>query len=153
MKTIKNYTILLFFLFIVSCGYSPLVENQKNNISIIEVTFEGDRKINNYISDQLKKVSSNNDNSTNYIIKVSSEYKKNIVNKDSKGNPKNFNLTIITKLIIQSSKSDEIEKTFEKSIPLKSKQKKITEKKLEEKYKENLSKTIAKEIIFYLNSL
>ena len=144
MKTINNYTILLFFLFIVACGYSPLVENQRNNFSIIEVTFDGDRKINNYISDQLKKVSSNNDNSTNYIIKVSSEYKKNIVNKDSKGNPKNFNLTIITKLIIQSSKSDEIEKTFEKSIPLKSKQKKITEKNLRKSIKKIYLKQLPK---------
>ena len=144
MKTINNYTILLFFLFIVACGYSPLVENQRNNFSIIEVTFEGDRKINNYISDQLKKVSSNNDNSTNYIIKVSSEYKKNIVNKDSKGNPKNFNLTIITKLIIQSSKSDEIEKTFEKSIPLKSKQKKLQKKNLRKSIKKIYLKQLPK---------
>ena len=78
---------------------------------------------------------------------------KDIVNKDSQGNPKNFNVKVSVNLIVISSNGNEIEKKFERTKSISSQNKKIDEKKLEQKSIKDLSILISKDIIFYLNNM
>ena len=57
MRKINKNISILFFVIIVACGYSPpLNQHQDKNFNIIKQKYEGDRKINNYISNSLKKI-------------------------------------------------------------------------------------------------
>ena len=153
MRKINKNISILFFVIIVACGYSPLNQHQDKNFNIIKQTYEGDRKINNYISNSLKKYSSTKNANNNYKINISSDNTKDIVNKDSQGNPKNFHVKVSVNLIVISSNGNEIENKFERTKSISSQNKKIDEKKLEQKSIKDLSILISKDIIFYLNNM
>ena len=50
MIFLKKTTLLLFLLLVYGCGYSPLLNSVENDFYIKNLTFKGDRQINNYIS-------------------------------------------------------------------------------------------------------
>ena len=150
MQKLKNIIILFFFTTITSCGYTPLLNSEKLNFYISDLILEGDRKINSYISEDLKKYQNNSDATKNYSIKISSFYKKSVINKDKKGNPKNYNIEIETIIRITEDGKDEIEKTFTRNISLSAQSKKIKERELEKNYKRNLANLIGQDIIFFL---
>ncbi len=150
MQKLKNIIILFFFIIITNCGYTPLLNSENLKFNISDLTFEGDRKINSYISTNLKKYQNNDDATKNYSIKISSYYKKNVINKDKQGNPKNYNIQIESILGIALDDKNEISKTFTRNISLSAQSKKIKERELEKKYKKNLANLIGQDIIFFL---
>ena len=81
---------------------------------------------------------------------ISNSYEKVLVNKDNSGNPKNYNLQVKIKVSATSIDGSEINKIFERNISLASKNKKITERQLEKKYKRDLSNLITQDVIFFL---
>ena len=76
----------------------------------------------------------------------------NVVDKDNKGNPKNYNIKVKTSVIATSPTSEEINKIFERTVSLAAQTKKIDEKELESKHKKDISHLIGKEIIFLLTT-
>tara|TARA_B100002052_G_scaffold121763_1_gene112068 strand:+ start:2111 stop:2572 length:462 start_codon:yes stop_codon:yes gene_type:complete len=152
MKIYKSIIILTFFIFVTSCGYAPLIDKQRENIFISSLNLDGDRQVNNIISNNLSKYETFKDGAKNYTLEILSEYKKNIINKDEKGNPKNYNLQVKIKVSATSIDGSEINKIFERNISLASKNKKITERQLEKKYKRDLSNLISQDVIFFLTN-
>tara|TARA_Y100000590_G_scaffold250639_1_gene281533 strand:- start:4557 stop:5018 length:462 start_codon:yes stop_codon:yes gene_type:complete len=150
MKKFRNYIIVFFFIFISSCGYSPLLNSEKNNFRIGVLNFEGDRQINNFIFSNLKKYQNSKNNLKKYNLKIASSYEKIITNKDENGNPKNYNLQIKLNVIIDIEGGAKLNKSFEKNASLSAKSKKMDEKQLEKKYKKNLSISLSEDIIFFL---
>ena len=128
---IKKFTFLLIVIFVTAnCGFTPIYSNKKiNNISIENLSFDGDRTLNNYLKSNLSRYK--NDSSSKKIsLKVLTEYQKITLSKDSTGTVSQYGLvakvtfTITpnnqTKVFIQekimnnmSNKSDE--KDFETS--------------------------------------
>ena len=85
--------ITLLFLLIASCGYSPIYSNLENkNLNIKVENFEGDRNINNLIKDKLNKYKSVNAEKT-YLVKITTDYEKLILSKDTAGLITNYRLT------------------------------------------------------------
>ena len=148
-------TIILFLLTITtSCGYVPLNSSEKVSFYIDEIAFNGDRKVNNYILNNIKKYQNFNENGMKYDLIVNSKYTKKISNKDSSGNAKNYNITIEIEIELTKPDGDLINKSFRREIYLEAKSKKIEEKELEDKYKKDLSNILGQDIIFFLtNSL
>ena len=150
MKKIKNVLIIFGFILISSCGYTPLLNQEKINFYISDFIFEGDRQVNNYIENNLKNYKISKDNVKIYKLKISSRYEKILINKDKNGNPKNYNLKIKIDLDIITDSQKSETKSFEGNISLAAQSKKIEEKELEKKYKKDLSKILSEDIIFYL---
>ena len=151
MFNFKKTVAFLFFIFLTSCGYTPVLETQKT-IGINNLSFEGDRKLNNHIFSKLKKFTKGDNNSENFNIIITSKYTKTVANKDKKGNPKNFNLNAKVELKISKINKKQKVENFEKNMSLASQSKKFNEKELENKYIRDLSIIIAEDIIFYLKT-
>ena len=150
IKSFKNKIIIIFLLILTGCGYSPLFKSEKISFYINDLSFEGERQINNYISRNLKKYQNLEKLPKKYDIKIISNYEKNIVNKDDSGNPKNYNIIVKAKVKFIINDKDEINKVFARNTSMSANTKKITEKELELRNKKNLSDLISEDIIFFL---
>ena len=148
MKKFKIIILSSVMIFMVGCGYTPLLNTQNINFYISEINYEGDRNVNNYIKNNLKKYGKFKENSKKYDLNITSTYNKVVANKDENGNPKNYNLKIKVDVIFNSL-NEKGSKTFEKNISLGIQDKKVKEKELEKKYKKDLSESISKDIVFY----
>ena len=75
----KNLKYLLIFIFVLSCGYTPIYQSDKKlNIKLDTINFSGDKRIGREIVKNLEKYKdSDTDNIFDLIISASK--KKNIV--------------------------------------------------------------------------
>ena len=146
-------TKLLIVLFFVSgCGYSPIFSSKNSNFSIIEIGITGNNKINNIINNKLNNYK-NSDGKKTFSLNINTNSQKNISSKNSKGDPKTFNLKVSVKISIKDSKGNLKEKLFIKSVNYKNLDNKFNLKKYEEKLTKNLAEIISDEIINYLQSI
>tara|TARA_B100001540_G_C15639143_1_gene565771 strand:+ start:278 stop:742 length:465 start_codon:yes stop_codon:yes gene_type:complete len=150
IKKYKNIIVIIFLLLLTSCGYTPILNSEKTNFYINDLNFEGERKINNYISKNLKKYQRIETTTKKYDIKIISYYEKKVVNKDDSGNPKNYNIKVTSNVNFVLNGKDQINKIFERNTSFSAQDKKISEKKLELRNKKNLSNLISEDIIFFL---
>lgn len=99
----KLLKITFVFLFVSSCGYAPIYSNTNNtNIKINITSFEGDKDINNSISQILSRYQ--NDNSEKvYSVKINTIYDKKTLTKNAAGDITNYriNLNVVFSTIIR----------------------------------------------------
>ena len=157
MFRIKN--LIIFFsilIFLNNCGYTPrYAENKNVNFTIDIVEFSGDRDFNNFIKSKLKRYSKDDDvNKKNYIIKITTEYDKNISSRDSAGLTKEYELTIAVNFLIISEATEEKEitekVTFKENFTMQKMSDSFEEQNYEKIIKENFSDIIIDRLIFYL---
>ena len=94
LKIIDKKILLVLFLFLLGCGYSPIYSNlnkTKININIIDAI--GEVKINNTIIRKLAKYKTN-DADKNYTVKIDSSYNKTSLTKDAAGNTTDYRLNL-----------------------------------------------------------
>ena len=86
----KFIHLLIFFLFLQNCGYSPIYSIQnKTNFKFNIVEINGSNKMNNIFNIQIKRFS--NDTSNNKRnLKIFTFYEKNILSKNKKGEATKF---------------------------------------------------------------
>jgi len=90
MNKVINYT-LLFLLLLPSCSYEPILNNKNYGFSINVYQINGDQKINSII---IKNFNNLKGKEKIYDLTISSTKEKNIISKDSKGDPSIFKLMI-----------------------------------------------------------
>ena len=91
IKKIKVLLIILFFT--TSCGFSPIYSNKNNyNISIEELSFTGDRSLNNYLKSNLNRYKNNEEATKKISLKVVSDYQKTTLSKDLTGTVNKYEL-------------------------------------------------------------
>ena len=86
----KLSIIVLIFLFLQSCGYAPIYSDNKEKkfaLNIVEIA--GDDEMNNILSKSLKRYS-NNPSEIKYNLKIITDYKRNILSKNKKGEITNY---------------------------------------------------------------
>ena len=90
---IKKFTFLLIVIFITSnCGFTPIYSNKNvSNIFIENLSFEGDRTLNNYLKSNLSRYK-NEKSSKKISLKVLTEYQKITLSKDSTGTINKYGL-------------------------------------------------------------
>ena len=91
-KKIFLFTILFFVL--QHCGYSPIYSNVENsNFNLNVIGIQGNENMNNLISSQIKKYS-NHSGAKTYDLEIQTNYQKDILTKNKKGEATNFNINI-----------------------------------------------------------
>jgi len=145
--------LILFFIIITACGYSPLLKKEEINFYLSEISLEGDRQVNNAILSNLKKFQKFENGLKNYRININSKYQKIIVDRDKNGYPKNYRIEVLTDIFIDTDINNQIKKNFKKIYLMSANTKKIKEKELEKRYKKNLSELISEDIALYLTNL
>ena len=124
---IKKTKYLIIFLFLLSCGYSPIYQSSNEmNLKLASINYSGDKEIGREIIkglEKFKKSSNSNIFDAGFVVTK----KEIIVTKDKKGDPSSFRTTIeidlnliyqkdnkvFTKKFIEESTYDSMENKFE----------------------------------------
>ena len=148
----KNHFIIVLFLFIIGCGFTPVYKDFSNeDLNIRIEKFSGDKTINDTIKNKLNIVS--NENSDNiYILNINTNFNKIPISKDKKGNTTIFKLTASSKVDINFKSNNKIV-SINQSSNLESSNDNFDTDTYERTIKENFGTSIANEIILVLNSM
>ena len=152
MKIFKLNYLILFFFFIVSCGYQPLYSNKETNFYIHKINSLGDKKINKTLINKLELYKDKN-GKNKIELEINSKINKTTTSKDTKGNPKIFRIEIISQIKVTKEEEKYLEKIFFKSSNYNNSSKKFELKQYEENIKMNLIDKISEDIIGYLQTL
>lgn len=138
----RKISLFILILFISNCGYTPIYNSDnKTKIKINIISIEGDKKINNLLITDIKRLS-RNDFEKEFDIKIDTNFDKLITAKDSKGVASNYELKVVTKFEIVKPNENKLF-SFEEKIDI-SKNSNLFEQK---KYENNIKITFAKSII------
>ena len=141
---IKKKILYISLIFILTnCGFTPIyLKNTNVNFSIEQVTYEGDRDLNNFLKTNLNHYK--NQNVDNKItIEVDSIYRKVILSKDGTGEVANYQLEAEVLFLIKPSNKKI--KITEKKI-MDSMDDKFEEARYERTIKQNFASSISNKL-------
>ena len=148
----KILTIFLSIFILSGCGYTPIYKNLDNvNFSIDILEFKGDRSINNKIKSKLANYTLK-ERERKFSISLNSEYRKNIVAKDTTGAATEYKIIIETEFKILSSNIEQQLRLVE-SFNMQKISDKLEEQDYEESIKNSLTNIIARKLILRLSQL
>ena len=145
---VKYLKFSFIFLFIYSCGYTPIYKvNQKSNFGLDAIIFSGDKKIGRKIEKNLRKFRNNQTENIFDANFVSSKIRE-VVTKDKKGDPSSFKLIIKVKLnLISKTNKETLKKNFIREVTFDS-----MDNKFElDQYASNIEKNIIFNILEDMN--
>ena len=97
MNKIKNkIVIIISFLVLHACGYSPIYLNQPDNNQVLKlISINGDDEINYQLENLINNYSKDSGNSKKiYLLNITSNYTKSAVSKDTRGNASVYLLNV-----------------------------------------------------------
>ena len=150
MNKILNY-ILIFFLFTLSsCDYKPILsyKNYKFSINVEKIT--GDEKVNSIITSNLNNLKGNE---KEFYVTLSSKKEKNIISKDSKGDPSIFELIINVNYNVKLNGEIVIENNILRKTTYNNISDKFELENYEKNMIDNLSRNISDRIIFSISEI
>ena len=140
----KNIITLSLILFLTNCGFTPIyLENNDINFSIERIEYKGDRDINNFLKINLDKYKNKKYNNK-IFLNAETNFKKNILTKDSTGKISNYQLEAEAIFVIKST--NKVIKIKEKKI-LDSKDDKFEEARYEKSIKQSFAYSISRKLI------
>ena len=152
MNNTKKLQFYILFLFLVGCGYTPVLLNQSYNISLNNINFNGDEEVNDNILSSLNKSIKGGDQV--YNLSIASSKFKTTLTKDEKGDPNIFQMEIIADIIILDEKFEHIKEiTLSKKNTYNNISDKFELDKFEEIMIQNLSRNISNDILLKINNL
>jgi len=104
----KNTTLIILILFLYSCGYSSIYKNQTSqNFKINIIEKKGNSEMNNLIKNEIKLYSVKN--TTNiYNLKIDTDYKKEILTKNSAGIITDYKLSVTSTFTIDLKEKTQV---------------------------------------------
>ena len=152
---LKKTFILIFFLFIYSCGYQPIYSKKNidnNSFSINQLIFEGDKNINLRMKEKLNSYKLIKKD-RNFTLKIKSDSEKMILAKNLAGDPTDFKITvtIIVEIISENGKKNilRVEEDFKYSNSAS----KFSLRRYEKEIKNNLAETSTEKLILRLSNI
>ena len=140
----KNIILISLIFFLTHCGYTPIyLQNTDVNFSIEQVTYTGDREINNFFKTNLNQYKKEKVDKKIYI-EVNSIYEKIILSKDGTGAVTNYQLEAEVIFLIQPL--NKVIKINEKKI-MKSMDDQFEEAKYERTIKQGFASSITNKLI------
>ena len=139
----KNIIVFSLIFFLSSCGFTPIYQkNTKVNFSIEQVSYTGDRELNNFLKINLGKYKNKKADNKIYIETIS-VYRKIILSKDATGEVTNYQLEAEVKFLIKPENKKII--ITEKHI-MNSMSDKIEEARYERTIKQNFASSISNKL-------
>ena len=148
----KNLKYFLLFLFLLSCGYSPIYQaDQKSNFKLGLIEFSGEKEISRLIIRNLEKLKNNKSGNVYNVNFISTE--KNIVaTKDKKGNASSYKITIMVDFYLNNQSNDKnFNKKFIKETVYNSMDNKFELNQYKKNIKKNMTSQILQDIRVFLN--
>jgi len=146
----KIFLFLVILITFSNCGFSPISKKNLNlNYNIIVEETQGDAEINNLIKMQLENYSLTSSDKK-LSINIRSDYDKEIIGKDAKGNASDFRLKINSNFTIikdQNNKQFFISKNF----VMKKLNQNFQQLNYENEIKKNLTKAVVDELMKEIN--
>ena len=101
----KKIIYLLFSLLILNnCGFSPIYSNtNKADFAIEVVEIAGDGVVNNLINSEINRISDTN-SLNRYKIKITTNYNKIILSKDTKGIVSDYQIVVSATFLLMKNK-------------------------------------------------
>ena len=142
---IKKKLVIISLIFVLtSCGFTPIyLKNNNVNFSIEQVSYTGDRELNNFLKKNLNQYK-NKDVDNKIYIEAKSEYNKIVLSKDGTGEVTNYELVAEVIFLIKSSNKKI--KISEKKI-MESMADKFEETKYERSIKQSFASSITYKLI------
>ena len=149
---IQKTKYLFIFLFLLSCGYSPIYQSNKEiNLKLDLIEYSGDKKIGREIVkglEEFRKDKNLNIFDASFVVTK----KEIIVTKDKKGDPSSFRTTIEINLDLIHQKDDKIfTKKFIEESTYDSMENKFELNKYKNKLEKNIVIKILNDINIYFN--
>ena len=150
MNKIINYTLILLFFILLSCDYKPILNYKNLQFSIQVEKTSGDEKINSIISDKLNNIKGDE---KEYFVSISSKKEKNIISKDSKGDPSIYEVIINVDYSVQRDEKILIKKNISRKTTYNNITDKFELESYEKSIIDNLSSNITERIIFSISEI
>ena len=148
----RNLTLIILLLFLSSCGYSSIYKNQQSlDFQLNIIGTEGDYEMNNLISNEIK-LNSNKDSQNVYDINIDTDYKKDILTKNSSGVITDYNISVVSVFSINLKNKNETFK-FEENINIKNQSDMFEQNTYEKNIKKNFASSIREKLISAILSL
>ena len=151
----KKIFLLLFFLFLSSCGYDSIYSKKNStnyDFSISKLDFIGDRDINLKVKERLNSYTLNEKNK-NFEIKISSTSKKTVAANDTAGDATSFKNTVAMNIELLINNKLKNSFVLSESFNYNNNSDKFNLKKYEREIKNNLAETISEKLIFKLSNI
>ena len=149
MTKLKKILIFpIFFLFFLSCGYTPIFSKKDVNFNIENIKFLGDKDVKEKINHSLSNYRNKSNKEKKVSLIINSSKKIYVASKNPKGEAQTNRINIDTNVKIILSENNFLVKNFYKSSIYTVIDRKSKQKLIENKLIENLSNEIALQIIF-----
>ena len=145
----KNFKFFFIFLFLLSCGYTPVYQIKKDsNFKIDTINFSGDKNIGREIIRGLENFEGN-DAKNIFDLDLNTSKQESIVSKDKKGNATSYKLVLtVDTYFTNIINNKNYQKKFTKETTFNSKNNKFELDQL----KTNLEKNMISQILQDINS-
>jgi len=143
MNKIINYILIFLLFFLFNCAYEPILKSKNYLFSINVSNINGDKEINSII---INKFGSLKENEKKYDLDLSTKKEKNIISKDSKGDPSIFELLINVEYSVKKDGKTIIENEIKRKTTYNN----ITDKFELENYEKNIINNISTVISDYI---
>ena len=149
---VKKAKYLIIFLFLLSCGYSPIYQsNNEVNLKLDLINYSGDKEIGREIVKGLEKFKKGK-NLNIFNARFDVTKKEIIVTKDKKGDPSSFKTTIEMNLDLTNQKNNSVfTRKFIEEITYDSMENKFELNKYKNKLEKNMIFKILNDINIYFN--
>ena len=149
---VKKAKYLIIFLFLLSCGYSPIYQsNNEVNLKLDLINYSGDKEIGREIVKGLEKFKKGK-NLNIFNARFDVTKKETIVTKDKKGDPSSFKTTIEMNLDLIYQKNNSVfTRKFIEEITYDSMENKFELNKYKNKLEKNMIFKILSDINIYFN--
>ena len=146
MRQIKF--VIIFFLLLNACGYTPIYKGLSDNNFEIEITnISGDRYINNRIKSYINRYKiTEGSNKIIYNINIDSDYEKTSISKNLAGDDTSYELKVTTVVNLNSLNSND-KIIFTEKFNMNNISDDFEEKEYEQTIKDNFAKSISRKLI------
>ena len=144
MKRVFNIFFMLLFLIITGCGFKPIIVKSSYNFSYMIEKSTGSERINSNIVEKLKALSGSK---KTYSVTLNSTETKNILSKDSKGDPNILEIVIYLNYSIKDNGKIIVNKNLSQRSTYNNIADKFELEKSEDILIENLTTNLAQDII------
>ena len=146
----KNFLIILILIFFTSCEYKPIYSSlNKSTYKIIVTELSGDKKLNKFLVENLKRNSQKNSSEV-INIKMNSTYTKIILAKNTAGNITDYQANAVTTFLIERNQTSE-QIIISENFKFQKMSDKYEEKNYEQNIKRNLATQISQKLILRLS--